>query len=304
MKTYNIKKISKIFHFAGIIILLYILSTLQYDKIFLILKKINFFYLFLHMMSFFIYFFLKVYRFSFILKYYGHEPPLFNVFGATIESQYFGFITPSRIGESIKILFLEAQANIPKRVSIMAYIYDRFQDLYFMALLGIFSFIFILKLPTNIYLIIFTTAMFVLFFVKNPILKKLSIKLKIEHFKGLSLKSDFYLFVQNGFIYVFYFLEFYFSALSLGASINFFYLSAVAVIGALSTLLPLSISGLGIREGIFVYYLVKVGISKETAFLISFLDNFGFLIIFVIILHITYKVLSNVNRFKNKSDLI
>ena len=287
----KVKGVTKVFHLLGAVILIYILSTLQYSRIFYILKEINFFYLFLHMFSFFIYFFLKVYRFYFILDRYSHKASFFTVFGATIEAQYFGFVTPSRIGESIKIVFLEAKAGIPKKISLMTYVYDRFQDLYFMSLLGLLGFIFILKLPINKYLLVFAVCMLIVFLVKNLILKRIAKKFKIDKFSILSLKSDFYLFFQNNLIFLFFFLEFYFSALSLGVDIDFFYLSAVAVLGSLSTLIPISVSGLGIREGIFIYYLVKIGVSKESAFLISFLDNFGFLIIFVLILHLVYKIM-------------
>ncbi len=292
MKNYNIKKISKILHFIGVVVLLYLLSTLEYRKIYSIIQQINFTYLALEMLSFFIYFFLKVYRFGYILKSYGYKVPFLMLYGATIEAQYFGFITPSRIGESIKIIFLEDKAKLPKKISIIAYFYDRFQDLYFIALLGVFSFVFIFDLPINIYLIIFSGAMLVLFAFKNKIIQVVIGKFSIKEFNLLSLKEDFILFIQNSFIYLFYFLEFYFLAYSLDIKIDFFYLSAVSTLGALSTLIPISISGLGVRESIFIYYLVKIGVSKEGAFLISFLANFGFLLIFVIMLHIFYKYLA------------
>ncbi len=292
MKNYNIKKISKILHLIGIVVLLYLLSTLEYRKIYSIIQQINLTYLALEMLSFFLYFFLKVYRFGYILKSYGYKVPFLMLYGATIEAQYFGFVTPSRIGESIKIIFLEDKAKLPKKISIIAYFYDRFQDLYFIALLGVFSFIFIFDLPINIYLIIFSGAMLVLFAFKNKIIQVVIGKFSIKEFNLLSLKEDFTLFMQNSLIYLFYFLEFYFLAYSLDIKIDFFYLSAVSTLGALSTLIPISISGLGVRESIFIYYLVKVGVSKEGAFLISFLANFGFLLIFVIMLHIFYKYLA------------
>jgi len=297
----KIKNITKTFQFLGMIILVYILSTLEYSKIFHILGEIDLFYLFLHMFSFFLYFFLKVYRFYFILDRYNYKTSFLNVFGATVEAQYFGFITPSRLGESIKIVFLEAKANIPKRVSFVAYIYDRFQDLYFMSTLGLVGFIFILKLPINQYLIILLTLLLIVFFIKNYLLEKFSKKLKIKNFSTLNLRSDFYLLLQNSIIFLFFLLEFYFCALSLGVKIDFFYLSAVAIVGSLSTLIPISVSGLGVREGIFIYYLVEVGILKENAFLISFLTNFAFLIIFTIILHFLYRIMLKHHQNKEKN---
>jgi len=294
------KKLSKFLRLTGLIILLYILSTLEYKKLFAVLLNINVIYLFAYMLFYYMFFWVKVVRFSYILKFYGYKPSFSNLLGATIESQYFGFITPSRVGESIKIIYLQDRENIPKRVSTLAYLYDRFQDLYFMAFMGILSFIFILKLPINTYLIIFALSMLFLFFFKNRFIKTIATKFKIENITYLNLKSDLYLFFQNCIIYLFYFLQYYCLALSLGVDINFFYLSAVTVIGALASLIPLSISGLGIRESIFIFYLLKVGVGKESAFLISFLDNFGFTILFIVLMHITYKLITY--RKKNETD--
>ncbi len=295
------KKTSKYLRIIGLLILAYILSTLEYKKLFAVLKDIDPLYLILYMVFYYIFFVAKVYRFEYILNFYGYKPSYKNLLGATIESQYFGFITPSRVGESIKIIYLQDRENIPKRVSTLAYLYDRFQDLYFMAVMGILSFVFILKLPVNTYLIIFALIMLFLFFIKNKIIEILAKKFDIQNIQNLNLKSDIVLFFQNGFIYLFYFLQYYCLALSLGVDIDFFYLSAVTVIGALASLIPISISGLGIREGVFIYYLVKMGVDKESAFLISFLDNFGFTILFVVLLHISYKFFFD--RNSNETDI-
>jgi len=284
-----------------LLILLYILSTLEYRKLFAVLLDINVFYLLIYMVFYYIFFWAKVVRFSYILKFYGYSPSFSNLLGATIESQYFGFITPSRVGESIKIIYLQDRDNIPKRASTLAYLYDRFQDLYFMAFMGVLSFIFILKLPINIYLVIFSFLMVFLFFFKNRFIKVLAEKFKVENITYLNLKADLYLFFQNCVIYIFYFLQYYYLALSLGVEINFFYLSAVTVIGALASLIPLSISGLGIRESVFIFYLLKVGVDKEAAFLISFLDNFGFTILFVVLMHVIYKFITYRKKIETDS---
>ncbi len=286
------KKLSKYFRIIGLLILVYILSTLEYKKLFSVLVDINIYYILAYMLFYYLFFGAKILRFSYILNFYGHKPSYLNLIGATIESQYFGFITPSRVGESIKIIYLGDRDNIPKKVSTLAYLYDRFQDLYFMAFMGVLSFVFILKLPVNTYLIVFSLLMISLFFLKNRIIKILAKKFKIDNITHLSLKSDFYLFLQNTVIYFFYFLQYYCLALALGVNIDFFYLSAVTVLGALASLMPISISGLGVREGVFIYYLVKIGVTKEAAFLISFLDNFGFTILFIVFMHVVYKFIT------------
>jgi len=287
------KKVLFYIRVIGIIILIYILSTLQYEKLFTILKSIDIWYLSAYILFYIIFVLLKTARFRHILIHYGSRPPFLDVFGSVIESQYLGFVTPSRIGDSVKILFLEEKSGVPKKIGTITYIYDRFQDLYMLAFLGVISFVFILNLPVNLYLAIFALFVALVFMFRNKILMKISGKIKLEDLKKLDFKTDFELFILNIVTYFVYFLQYYFLALSLNIEINFFYLSAVSIIGALAAVIPISISGIGVREGIFIYYLTKAGVTKESAFLLSFLDNTGFTIIFIVALHIVYKILDS-----------
>ncbi len=286
------KKLTKYLRAIGILILIYILTELEYLKLFEILKNIDLSFILLYILSFFVYFIVKIYRFGFILNNYGFRPSFFNLFGVTVESQYLGFVTPSRIGDSVKIFFLEEKEGIPKRVTTMAYVFDRLQDLYFMGILGFLSFAVILDIKVDFYVYIFLFVIALVYMFKNYIFSFFAIKFGIDEFKSMNFKSEIYLFVINAFIYLFYFLQYYFLAKSLGIDIGFTYLSAVATIGALASIIPISISGLGVREGIFIYFLKRKAVLTDQAFLLSFLDNFGFAIFFIIFLHLIYKLLS------------
>ncbi len=294
------KKLLFYIRILGIIVLIYILSTLKYGKLFEILKSIDLKYIVLYIASYTIFLLLKVARFKYILNHYGEHPPFFEVFGATIESQYLGFVTPSRIGDSVKILFLYDKSGVSKKIGTITYIYDRFQDLYFMALLGIISFVFILKLPINLYFIVFIVFIVLLYVFRNRLLLNVFKRFKIDEFKKVDIKTDFILFLINFITYITYFLQYYCLALSLNIEVNFFYLSAVSIMGALIAIIPISISGIGVREGVFIYYLTKIGIYKESAFLLSFLDNTGFTILFILVFHIFYKILSL--KYKSKEN--
>ena len=284
------KKLLFYLRVIGIIILIYILSTLQYKKLFQILLSVDLTYIILYTCAFVLFAYFRALRFKIILNHYGAYPCILDVYGSTLESQYLALVTPSNIGETIKILFLYEKANVPKRVGTISYIYDRFQDLYFMVILGAISFLLILKLPLNIYFIIFSAVIILLFLSRNYILKKIAHKFKIEHFKRLDLKTDVILFFINITIYTFYFLQYYLLALALHIPIGFLYLSAVSTIGTLAAIIPISISGMGVREGIFIYYLQKINISKESAFLLSFLDGMAFSILLTLLQHILYKL--------------
>ena len=71
----------------------------------------------------------------------------------------------------------------------------------------------------------------------------------------------------------------YFIACSLGLRINFVYfLIFLPIIGAI-TLIPISIGGLGLREGLFVVYFAKAGVIKQLALAMSLL-SFSFIVIY------------------------
>jgi len=71
----------------------------------------------------------------------------------------------------------------------------------------------------------------------------------------------------------------YFIGLSLGVKINiFYYLIFVPIINAI-TLLPISMGGLGLREGLYVFYFAKAGVIKQLALAVSIL-SFSFVVFY------------------------
>ncbi len=63
----------------------------------------------------------------------------------------------------------------------------------------------------------------------------------------------------------------YFIALALGIKINFIYFFIFLPIISAVTLLPLSLGGLGFREGLFVVYFAKAGVVEQSALAMSLL---------------------------------
>ena len=71
----------------------------------------------------------------------------------------------------------------------------------------------------------------------------------------------------------------YFIGLSLGIKISLIYfLIFLPIIGAI-TLLPISIGGLGLREGLYVVYFAKAGVVKQLALAMSLL-SFSFIVFY------------------------
>jgi len=74
----------------------------------------------------------------------------------------------------------------------------------------------------------------------------------------------------------------FFIGLALGLSVDFIYFLIFLPIISAVTLLPISIGGLGLREGLFVLYFGKAGVIKQTALAMSLL-SFSFVIFYAAI---------------------
>jgi uncharacterized protein (TIRG00374 family) len=79
----------------------------------------------------------------------------------------------------------------------------------------------------------------------------------------------------------------YLLALAIGLKLALVYFFMILPMIWIITMIPLSINGLGLREGAFVFFFTKVGVSDSTALLLSFL-NFSQMIVLGLIGGIIY----------------
>ncbi|MCH7824029.1 MAG: flippase-like domain-containing protein [Acidobacteria bacterium] len=63
----------------------------------------------------------------------------------------------------------------------------------------------------------------------------------------------------------------YYAALALGAGVPFLHYLVLVPVTILISLIPISLAGLGVREGAFVYFFSRVGMSESMAFSLSLL---------------------------------
>lgn len=66
----------------------------------------------------------------------------------------------------------------------------------------------------------------------------------------------------------------YFVVIAAGISVSYYYILWIYVINAILVFLPISYAGLGIREGVFVYFFGLLGVAPEQALLVSLLGFF------------------------------
>ena len=72
-------------------------------------------------------------------------------------------------------------------------------------------------------------------------------------------------------------LFYYFIGVSLGLGVSFLYFAMIVPVALVVLLVPFSINGIGIREGIFVYLLTGLGVENKDAIALSWL-SFGLML--------------------------
>ena len=101
--------------------------------------------------------------------------------------------------------------------------------------------------------------------------KALSLLHAMGKFQNLTLKEHLEILGIMLVYHVIDIVSFYLAAQSINVNVNFFVLGWIASTVTLSSLVPISYAGLGIREGILVYILRSYGVSSYQAFALSLL---------------------------------
>jgi len=219
--------------------------------------------------------------------------PFIEAFKINLISNFYGFITPSKLGTAIRAEYLKKYTkNIGKGVS--NFTLDKVLDLisiFFIAIL--FSMIFKDKfpfLPLNFFVIIFLIIILLtLIFIKKErskaILKifynllvpnRMKEKIKItfhSFYEDMPKKRYFILFfIINVTNWVILYLVTFLIGKSLGIDLPFVYFLAILPIGTAISLIPITINGLGTREAILITLFGMFGINAEKVFSMSILS--------------------------------
>jgi uncharacterized protein (TIRG00374 family) len=212
--------------------------------------------------------------------------PLTSLFRFYLIGNFFGLFLPTAIGGDVARGYYVHKAGVSKEESASSIVVERTLGIAAMMIYALasmfFSFNLIdneLKLVVIIPSIFFLTVMFL--FYRNEITPKtklskfagpkLSMLLKlvksIQQYKSPTalLTSFLYsaLYQLTGIISI------YLIALSVGSALKFAYFLMLLPIVWVVSMIPISLNGLGIREGAFVFLFTSAGMAKETAVIIS-----------------------------------
>jgi len=295
----NIFKNKWFFRLIGIAIFAFILIyKIDLKETLFVFYRLDFFYFFLAIIIMVIASTIKPFRWQYILKTLNINYSFWNTYKLYFVGLFMGVITPGRIGEAGKILYLRKDHH-PLDKSLISIIIDRLADVLFLITFGFVGlFFFFSFFKTLIFSIAFFAIIGIILFlliIKNKgakiILKKAiffltpaKYKQKIEKsflkfikiLKLYKFKNYFSIFFITTLCWLPSYAAVYFLAKSVGITeASFFYLAISITITSLITILPISISGIGTREASLLLLLAPLGILPEQIISFSLLIFFA-----------------------------
>ena len=284
---------NKLIKFFGVVLFIIILSFIDLKKIGMIINSINPIYLlsafFLNLPQLFI----KSVRWNHLLRQQNIFIGLDKTFLIYLNSIYLGIITPGRIGEFAKVLYLKNYINLDISKGFSSVLVDRIFDLYLLIIIGLigvweFEIFGMISSGFNVLLILLifspllvlnskiTEKVFKVLF--NVIVSKKYNGKILDGFNKFKLSMNqlvnyklIYSFLLTLISYIIFFLQCYLTSLSLNLPVGYFTITLIMSITNLISFIPVTISGLGTREAMLIFLFSLVELTSEHAITYSLL---------------------------------
>ena len=239
-------------------------------------------------------------RWKYLLFMQGFHIGFKESFIICLEAYYVGLITPGRLGEFIKAVYLKEKNSIPIGEGFSSVLIDRLQDIAPFVIVGLLGLILsplgrLYFYPVIGVMLLFLLLIWVLLFkaeawkkiiqsiVRGLVPRKYKNGVDIQFdsfFVGISKFRNFRIImpiIATIASAALAFFQCYLIAISLSISVSFVYLTFCVSVAGLVSLIPVSIYGLGTREATLIALFSRVGLSSESAvgFSLIFLLVFG-----------------------------
>ncbi|MEZ4311626.1 MAG: lysylphosphatidylglycerol synthase transmembrane domain-containing protein [Polyangiaceae bacterium] len=221
---------------------------------------------------------LKVERWRLLLRERGIEYDRVRARVAFLSSSYAGFITPGRVGDVLRAEYLRREKGVAWHEGVLSVVVDRVCDVAALGLCVALALVHLRDVVTQDiarlgWILVGLTAVGTLVFVVLSLRKKpsageeettsLSIravlrKLSSYHPRALALPM-----VLTLVTFAVTFFQGWLMARAIGVSISFLDVSALLAAASFLSLLPISISGVGIREALFAVVFPQRGFSAD-----------------------------------------
>jgi len=299
-----IKNWKKILPLIGFLLLIYLLWHFEIKRIIQIFLSVNLWYLLFLPPIFFIIFLIQVLKWQIILKAQHINFPFWQLFKIHLIGTYYGFLTPGRVGHFLKAAYLKDRINKSIEECSSGILVDRFLDILVLFIFSIAGALVLISqfpflLTRIIMVLIIVSLLFFIFYSKKRtrfLLKGLFNLLTPDKFKD-KFRESFYLFYKNmpgkkilirSFILTMVnwwliYSQIFIIAKSLSININYFIFIFISALAISVGLLPITISGLGVREAAFIVLFKNYSILPEKLITMSLLSTvIGYLLLFLI----------------------
>ena len=299
-----------LFRLIGITILIYILFKIDFREYVRYLDQIHIPELVYACLLILFIYFVKAFRWKLLLRSQNIKYSYRDTFLAFTSSNFIAFITPGRLGEFAKVFYLKNDQDIPVSRSISSVITDRLFDVYILLCFGMFGVIKIGMGSNFLFYIFLLICLFLpfLFFhkgilnywvnllVRLPLISKIALRKNesIQQFKEgfqqlLNIRL-LYAAVLTLISYIVLYIAAWFIADSMQIELSFVSIILMVSVANILSFLPITISGLGTREAVFIYFFSNIQYSAEQALVYSTLFFFCFYIIGGLYAYICYMI--------------
>jgi len=286
-------KLKKYLPIFGILLFIYILVKIDLQAVLSEIQNTNIYFLLIAVFLVFIMMLSETIKWFTIARFQNIKIPFSEAFKINMIDNYYGFITPSKVGSVIRAEYLRKYTEGHFGKGLFNFIIDKVMDLsaiIFIAIIFSYNFKDKLDLPIGFFTALFLFFVFgTLFFLKKErsevILRIIYRKLVPNRFRDQAKSSfeSFYdhvpkkryfilFFLLNLFNWIINYTLAYSVGLSLGINLPFIYYLSIFPLATLVSLIPISVAGLGTREATLISLFGLFGIAAAKVFSMSIIS--------------------------------
>lgn len=221
---------------------------------------------------------LKVVRWRRLLATCGYDYPLRRCYAAVLTSLFLGMLTPGRVGDALRIQYAHRERGTPYSEGLATMLVDRFGDLYVVGAVAALGAVYFADfLPDQLFLVTFLAVGLALIaplalVVRGPIdlfgrlLRRFSerwhanLERLLSSLRELVRQELGFVLSITGAAFAITYLQGWLIARAIGLDLSYIDIAALLSASSLLGLLPISISGVGVRELFFALLFPALGL--------------------------------------------
>lgn len=292
--------------FVSFFLIAFIISKVNLDKVFDLLSTVKFHFLLIGFLLMLLDRVIMSYRWAILLWAKAIKISILNIIKIYFLSSFWGNFLPSSVAPEVIKVYVASKHDANTSDVLSSVVVDRIIGLFSLSFVALLSFLFIFfTRETQMNSTIFWVILAVLFvivllaFIERLPLKKFQsyIRFQPRGIKGIvwsflvrvytscneykNNKAALSKVFSTSFInHILFILITYILCLSLSVDVSILYLSIVVPLVSFLVMIPISLGGLGIQEGAYVYFLTQIGgVSIQVALTIALMIRFLMIVV-------------------------